>query len=127
METKLTKREMFEKIMTMTEDAEVIEFCEKEIAAIAKKNEKAKEYAAKRKDKADELKDAVLSVLTADYQTVADIVAALADVAADVTASKVISRLTGLVNDGAVEKADVTIPGGEGFKSRKVKAYRVND
>lgn len=120
----MTKREMFEKIMGMVEDADVVEFCEKEIAALDKKNEKAKEYSAKKKAEGDELRAAVFNVLTDDYQTVADILTALGDGIADATASKVVSRLGNLIKDGAVEKTQITIPGGDGFKARRVQAYR---
>jgi hypothetical protein len=68
--------------------------------------------------------DQVRDTLTDEFQTIADIAAAVAEVNADATVSKVTYRLTKLVEAGDAEKTDVSIPGGEGVKARKVKAFR---
>ena len=128
---KITKREMFEAIKETFEtgeckfDAEVVKaFCDKEIAALDAKAAKAKERAAAKKSEGDELMTQVREALTGEFQTIADIAAAVAEVNADATVSKVTYRLTKLVEAGDAEKTDVTIPGGEGVKARKVKAFR---
>ena len=128
---KITKREMFEAIKETFEtgeckfDAEVVKaFCDKEIAALDSKAAKAKERAAAKKAEADVLMDQVRDALTGEYATIADIAAAVAEVNADATVSKVTYRLTKLVEAGDAEKTDITIPGGEGVKTRKVKAFR---
>ena len=128
---KITKREMFEAIKETFEtgeckfDAEVVKaFCDKEIAALDSKAAKAKERAAAKKAEADVLMDQVRDALTGEFQTIADIAAAVAEVNADATVSKVTYRLTKLVEAGDAEKTDVSIPGGEGVKARKVKAFR---
>ena len=84
--TTITKREMYEQIILMfTEDAEtevkvsaedVVAFCNKEIEALEKKAAKAKERAAVQKAEGDELTDAVLEVLTDEFQPAGDIVKA---------------------------------------------------
>ena len=128
---KITKREMFEAIKETFEtgsckfDAEVVKaFCDKEIAALDAKAAKAKERAAAKKSEGDELMGQVKAALTGEFQTIADIAAAVAEVNADATVSKVTYRLTKLVEAGDAEKTDVSIPGVDGAKARKVKAFR---
>ena len=128
---KITKREMFEAIKetfatgSCKYDADVvIAFCDKEVAALDAKAAKAKERAAAKKAEADVLMGQVEGVLTGEFQTIADIAAAVAEVNADATVSKVTYRLTKLVEAGAAEKTDVSVPGVDGGKARKVKAFR---
>ena len=130
--TKITKKEMYAAIKEAFETGAckfdkgtVIAFCDKEITALDNKAAKAKERAATKKAEADVLYDQVADALnTEEFQTIADIAAAVAEVNADATVSKVTYRLTKLVEAGIAEKTDVTIPGGEGVKARKVKAFR---
>ena len=128
---KITKREMFEAIKETFETGEckfdaatVMVFCDKEIASLDAKAAKAKERAAAKKAEADVLMDQVRDTLTGEFQTIADIAAAVAEVNADATVSKVTYRLTKLVEAGEAEKTDVTVPGVDGAKARKVKAFR---
>jgi glutathione S-transferase len=128
---KITKREMFEAIKETFETGEckfdaatVMAFCDKEIASLDAKAAKAKERAAAKKAEADVLMDQVRDALTGEFQTIADIAAAVAEVNADATVSKVTYRLTKLVEAGDAEKTDVTVPGVDGAKARKVKAFR---
>ena len=128
---KITKREMFEAIKETFETgackfdaATVMAFCDKEIASLDSKAAKAKERAAAKKAEADVLMDQVRDALTGEFQTIADIAAAVAEVNADATVSKVTYRLTKLVEAGEAEKTDVTVPGTDGAKARKVKAFR---
>ena len=128
---KITKREMFEAIKETFETGEckfdaatVMAFCDKEIASLDSKAAKAKERAAVKKAEADVLMDQVRDTLTGEFQTIADIAANVAEVNADATVSKVTYRLTKLVEAGEAEKTDVTVPGVDGGKARKVKAFR---
>ena len=128
---KITKREMFEAIKETFETgsckfdaATVMAFCDKEIASLDSKAAKAKERAAVKKAEADVLMDQVRDTLTGEFQTIADIAANVAEVNADATVSKVTYRLTKLVEAGEAEKTDVTVPGVDGGKARKVKAFR---
>ena len=129
---KITKREMFEAIKETFETgtckfdaATVMAFCDKEIASLDSKAAKAKERAAAKKAEADVLMDQVRDALTGEFQTIADIAAAVAEVNADATVSKVTYRLTKLVEAGDAEKTDVSVPGVDGGKARKVKAFRI--
>ena len=129
--TKTTKREMYEAIKETFETgsckfdaATVVAFCEKEIASLDSKAAKAKERAAAKKADGDELTELVASALTDEFKVIADIAAAVAETNADATVSKVTYRLGKLVEAGKAEKTQITIPGGEGVKARKVQAYR---
>ena len=128
---KITKREMYEAIKETFETgsckfdaATVTAFCDKEIAALDAKASKAKERAAAKKAEADVLMGQVEDALTDEFQVIADIAAAVAEVNADATVSKVTYRLGKLVEAGAAEKTQVTIPATETSKARKVQAYR---
>ena len=128
---KITKREMCEAIKETFETgtckfdaATVTAFCDKEIASLDAKAAKAKERAAAKKAEPDVLMDQVRDALTGEFQTIADIAAAVAEVNAAATVYKVTYRLTKLVEAGDAEKTDVSVPGVDGGKARKVKAFR---
>ena len=126
---KITKREMYEAIAKAMETGEykyapdvVIEFCENEIALLDKKAAKAKERAATKKAEADELMEVVAEALSEDFEPIADIAGRIQG--DDVTVAKVAYRLRKLAETGRAEKSEITIPGGEGVKARKVVGYR---
>ena len=130
--TTITKREMYEQIILMfTEDAEaevkvsaeeVVAFCNKEIEALEKKAAKAKERAAVQKAEGDELTDAVLEVLTDEFQPAGDIVKALNR--EDVTTHKVSYRLRVLVESGKAVKDQINIAA-EGEKKHLLMGYKL--
>lgn len=128
---KITKREMYEAIIEVMnggelkyDAADVIAFCENEIALLDKKAAKAKETAAKKRAEGDELTDAVRAALSADtFEPIAEIAARIKG--EDVTVAKVTYRLTQLVKNGEAEKSEITIPGSEGVKARKIQGYRI--
>lgn len=135
---KITKRNMYEALVNFansgaltfaTEEGdyvvsneELAAFAENEIALLDKKAVKAKERAATKKAGADELAEAVYATLGEEFETIADIVARIEG--EDVTVGKIQYRLRALVDAGKAEKTELTIPGGEGVKTRKVKGYR---
>ena len=131
---KITKREMFEAIKETFEtgsckyDAAVVTaFCDKEIASLDAKAAKAKERAAAKKAEADVLMGQVEAALTDEFQTIADVAAAVATVNEDATTSKVQYRLGKLVESGVATKEQITIPATETTKARKVMAYKLAD
>ena len=133
MEKKITKREMYEAIKTgcttgewTVSDVEVAEFCDNEIALLDKKAIKAKERAAEKRAAGDELTDAVRAALTDEFAIIADIAAKVAETyGEDATVARVTYRLTQLVKNGEAENGDVKVEGGEGQKTRTIKAYRI--
>ena len=109
--TKITKRDRYVEIADLVALAKeqgfegfdfegLTEFCEKEIDALARKAEKAKETAAKKKAESDELTDIVLSELTDELEPIA-----------------------ALSKEGKATKGEVVIPATETTKKRTVVAY----
>ena len=137
---KMTKRNVYEALInyanggTMAYDdgeAEIVvtaealaAFAENEIALLDKKAAKAKERAATKRAEGDELTDAVRAVMsTENFEPIAEIASRIEG--EDVTVAKVTYRLTQLVKNGEAEKSELTIPGGEGVKARKVQGYKL--
>ena len=128
---KVTKRERYESIKALVEAVGAVEgidtdgivaFCDKYIAALATRAEKAKERAAEKRAEGDELQAAVLAALTdelASRQEVTDRIEG-----EDVTVAKVGYRLTALVKAGVAVKEDLVVEGDDG-KSKKVAGYRL--
>ena len=126
MEKKITKKMMFEEIIAMAEAEgreDIIEFAEKEIAALDKKAAKAKETAAKKRAESDELMEVVKSLLTDEFQTLGDIAAQIEG--EDITVAKVTARMTKLVKSGCAIKEEISVEGADGKKHKKM-AYKVN-
>lgn len=127
---KVTKKNMFEGMIAYFEGAETelteaqfIQFCKSQIADLDKKAAKAKERAAAKRAEGDELTDAVQNALTDEFQTIADIIAVVAEADPEATAAKITARLTKLVKANAVEKEQVTVTDGD--KKKKAMAYRL--
>lgn len=128
---KTTKKMYYENLIAYFhgEDVEIenedfVEFCQNQIADLDKKAAKAKERAAAKRAESDELTDLVYSVLTDEYQTIADITVVVAETVPDVSASKVTARLTKLFNAGSIEKEQISVEDSEG-KKRKCMGYRL--
>ena len=128
---KMTKKETFEMIIDLVSGLDVeqvdtvVEFCEKEIAALDRKAEKAKETAAKKKAESDALLEVVYDALGEDeFETIAAIAKRVVDVEPEATVGKVQYRLTALAKDGRAEKSTIVIPATEDTKMRKVVGYR---
>ena len=122
---KITERDIYNSILDESFDLAVLkEFAEKKLAQLDHRNEKAKERAAAKRAEGDELTEKVLGYVSEDPQSREDIFNAMtADGIADITAGKIGYRLTALAKDGRIEKAEATVPGVDGTKSRKVMVY----
>ena len=130
MTQKLTKKDKLTALIAILTGAdtdvatdELVAYCENEIALLDKKAAKAKETAAKKKAESDELTETVAGLLTDELQTIADITSQIDD--EDVTTHKVTYRLTQLVKSGVAVKDEVTVPGKDGQKARKIAAYKL--
>ena len=126
--TKITKKDNFNTIIeilsSLEEDhSDLIDFCEKQIELLEKKAAKAKETANKKKDETDALCDAIVAALTNELASIPDITANTES--EDVTEGKVRYRLNKLVTLGLAEKGDITIPGGNGVKARKIVGFKL--
>lgn len=114
--TKKTKAMYFAELREMVinhvndvvEQDALLEFIDKEVAAIERRKDKARERAEKRKAKSDALTDKIYDILHYDYITVSDIMEQLED-EEDISANKVTSRLGKLVRAGKVEKERIKV------------------
>lgn len=121
---KMTKKDYFNMIKdAMADNADVVAFCEKEIAALDNKAVKAKERAAKKAAEGDALMEAIAAVLGDEPMTNADILEAINE--EDVTVNKVAYRTNALVKAGRAVKTEVTVPAEDGGRARKLVAYTV--
>ena len=122
---KLTKKDYYGmlKDIVLTSDVdskkELEAFIDRQIEIIDNKAEKAKERAAEKKAEGDELRAAIKSVLTEDYQSADDILAQLEG--EDLSKAKIIARLTQLVNNGDAEKAQAKAEDGKKFMTYRLK------
>ena len=126
--TKITNKSRYAAIINVLTGApsdietdELINFCERQIAAIDRKSEKARERAAEQRKVSDELTERIAAMLTDEPQTLGDLAAAIGD--EDINTSKVSARCSKLVKEGRAAKTEVTVPGADGAKSRKLVAY----
>lgn len=128
---KVTKRERYESIKALVETVGAVEgidtdgivaFCDKEIATLDTRAEKAKERAAEKRAEGDELQAAVLAALTDELASRQEITDRIEG--EDVTLAKVGYRLTALVKQGLAVKEEIAVTGEDG-KSKKVAAYRL--
>ena len=123
MEKKITKKEYFAMVAEIIEGSdaqnkeELMEFIQKQVEALDKKADKAKERAAEKKAAGDELRTKVQSVLTEELQTIDEIVDAIDE--EGVTRNKVVARLTQLVAAGIAIKDKVD------SGSKKVMGYKL--
>ena len=118
----MTKRENFEEIKkVMSDNADIVAFCEKEIELLDRKNEKARERAAKKRAESDAMTEAVYAALTDEFAFIDDIVAATEG--DEVTRGKVVARLSKLVKAGKAAKEAIKNPEGKGKKT----AYKLAD
>lgn len=122
---KLTKKDYYGmlKDIILTSDVdnkeELEAFIDRQVEIIDNKAEKAKERAAEKKAEGDELRAAIKSVLTKDYQSADDILAQLEG--EDLSKAKIIARLTQLVNNGDAEKAQAKTEDGKKFMTYRLK------
>jgi hypothetical protein len=129
MTNKTTKKDYFNAIIAMATGAEctvaaedIVAFCEKEIATLANRAEKARERAAIKRAEGDELQNAVLEALTDEFAT-RDEVTGRIDPSFEASVAKVGYRLSTLVKLGKAEKGELVVVGEDG-KNKKMAAYR---
>lgn len=106
----------------MADNADVVAFCDKEIAALDNKATKAKERAAAKAAEGDALTDAILAVLNENPMTNAEILEKVGG--EDVSVNKIAYRANKLVADGKAVKTEVVVADANG-KNRKLVAYTI--
>ena len=126
MTNKMTEREIYNAMIDGTIDADVmVEFAEKKLAQLDKRNEKAKERAVAKRAEADELTEKVFGFVTDEAQTRDDITNAMVDAGYEVTVGKVQARLTKLIEAGRIAKAKAKVVG-EDNKTKQVTVYALS-
>ena len=111
----MTNREKFDVIGKVFENydgverEEILEFVEKQIAALDHKNAKAKERAAEKRAAGDELRERIFDIMNDEPITVDGILTALGD--EELTPAKITARTRQLVQAGMVEKMPVKVEG----------------
>lgn len=126
MEKKVTKRENFEAIIAVLNEAgreDLAKVVAHEIELLDNKAAKAKAKAAEKKTEGDALRNAVQAVLTDEFATIKEITDKVEG--EDITSAKVQFRLNALVNAGIASKEQVVV--GEGDSKRKLMAYKLAD
>ena len=115
-ETKYTKTDALHEIMeAMADNANVVAYCENELALISKKNEKARARAAEKRAIGDELQADVLAAITDAPQTRDDILAVVVEATGneELTVGKIQSKLNNLVEAGQIAKCKVKTEDGK--------------
>ena len=126
MTNKMTERDIYNAMIDGTIDADVmVEFAEKKLAQLDKRNEKAKERAVAKRAEADELTEKVFEFVTSEAQTRDDITNAMVDAGNDVTVGKVQARLTKLCDAGRIAKAKAKVVGENG-KGKQITVYALS-
>ena len=99
----------------MADNANVVAYCENELALISKKNEKARARAAEKRAIGDELQADVLAAITDAPQTRDDILAAVVEATGneELTVGKIQSKLNNLVEAGQIAKCKVKTEDGK--------------
>lgn len=107
---KITNAQILEMIKDACADNEVIVgYCDKQLASLEAKAEKAKIRAAEKRAAGDELQALIASLLTDEPQTAEQLLAQIEDESGELTKQKVISRMTNLVKFNQASKCDVKV------------------
>lgn len=123
-ETKYTKVDALNEIKeAMADNANVVAYCDNELALIDKKNAKARERAAAKRAEGDELQGEVFAAITDAPQTRDDILAVVVEATGndELTVGKIQSKLNNLVEAGKIEKCKVKTEDG-----KQKTAYTLN-
>lgn len=128
MAQRMTKREVLNAIIEMMNEGtlpegfdreDIVVFAEHEIELIDNRNAKAKEAKAKKAAEPDPFVEAIQNALTDEFQTAADVVAAIGD--ENLSIAKASFRLNALVESGVAIKDDIKIEG----QRTKRKGYKL--
>lgn len=131
----MTKREFYAIVRSMIENTndiyqcdenaytseDMLAFIDKAVAGLDARLTKDRERSAQKRAE-DTLLDEVYSVITDEFETVADIASRVSS--EDATVGKVIYRLNRLVSEGKVAKTEGKIPATETSKARSVKMFK---
>ena len=122
---KVTERDIYNSIIAGTVDQDVlVEFAEKKLAQLDRRNATAAKRAAAKRAETDALLETIFSVLSEEPMDRTEIANVLAEQGVETTLGKITSRLSALVKEGRANKAKDKYKDEEG-KSRDVTVYTV--
>ena len=131
--TKITKRAVLEDLIKIADTgageldwSDIRNYAENEIRILDNKVVKARERAAKAKEEADALTDAVFDATSNEFETIADIAERVV-FDGEFSVSKVGHRLRKLVESGLVEKGELKFKPEGGKTTTRVAYKRVED
>ena len=111
---KITKAEVLAIIAeAMADNADVVAYCENELALLESKKVKAKERADKKRAEGDELQGMIAGLLTDVPQTRDEILAKFDNEDGELTVGKIQAKLNNLVKFGQASKCDVKTEDGK--------------
>ena len=114
MNGKPTKAEILAVIAeAMADNADVVAYCENELALLESKKIKARERQDKKRAEGDELQAAIASVLTDAPMTRDDILATFDNESGELTVGKIQAKLNNLVKFGQASKVNVKTEDGK--------------
>ena len=122
MANKITERDIYNSIISGTADqAVLVEFAEKKLAQLDKRNASAKVRAERKRAEGDAVTEGIFGVLTAEPMTRGQVAEAFGG---ELSVAKVGARLNKLFNEGRISKETIKVAGEDG-KSKNAVAYFV--
>ncbi len=120
MANKITEREIYNSIINGTADQSVlVEFANKKLAQLDKRNASAAKRAAVKRAEGNEITEGIFGVLTHEPMTRGQVASAFGG---ELSVAKVGARLNTLVNEGRIQKETIKVAGEDG-KMKNAVAY----
>lgn len=118
MANKITEREIYNSIINGTADqAVLVEFANKKLAQLDKRNVTAKARAERKRAESNEVTEGIFGVLSAERMTREQVAEAFGG---DLSVAKVGARLNNLFKDGRVQKETIKVANADGKMTNKV-------
>lgn len=118
MANKITEREIYNSIINGTADqAVLVEFANKKLAQLDKRNVTAKARAERKRAESNEVTEGIFGVLSAERMTREQVAEAFGG---DLSVAKVGARLNTLFKDGRVQKETIKVANTDGKMTNKV-------
>lgn len=118
MANKITEREIYNSIINGTADqAVLVEFANKKLAQLDKRNVTAKARAERKRAESNEVTEGIFGVLSAERMTREQVAEAFGG---ELSVAKVGARLNTLFKDGRVQKETIKVANTDGKMTNKV-------
>ena len=123
MANKITEREIYNSIINGTVDqAVLVEFANKKLAQLDKRNVTAKARAERKRAESNEVTEGIFGVLSAERMTREQVAEAFGG---ELSVAKVGARLNNLFKDGRVQKETIKVANADGKMVNKVAYFVV--